>query len=102
MNAIDFIRLHFLQLYLNAKEGKAQGQVATVIGGLVVGLVLLFVGLFMIDTVDNATALASGSSFTTTRSDLINTTGTVFTVLGLVIIIVALATAIGSLRKVSE
>ncbi len=80
----------------------ARGQVAQVIGGLVVGIVMLYVGLFMIDTVSNATALPADSSFISIQTSLITTTGTIFSVLGLVIIIVALATAIQSLRGVTE
>lgn len=76
------------------------GSVATVIGELVTGVVMLFVGLFMVDIVNTATALnASTSDFVTVHANLITTTGTIFTVLGLVIIVVALATAIGSLRN---
>jgi len=80
---------------------KIKGQVATVIGGLVVGMVMLFVGLFMIDAVSNATSLAATSNLIGVQQDLITTTGTVFSVLGVVIIIVALATAIQSLRGVT-
>ncbi len=78
------------------------GSVAGVIGGLVTGIVMLFVGLFMINAVSNATSLPNTSTFYPIQSQLISTTGTIFSVLGLVIIIVALATAIGSLRNVTS
>jgi len=81
--------------------GRAKGQIAQVIGGLVVGIVMLFVGLFMIDAVSNATNLSTGN-FAGVQNSLISTTGTIFNVLGLVIIIVALGTAIQSLRGVTS
>jgi len=92
----------FAKAQKNAFMEKHKGSVAQVIGGLVVGVVMLFVGLFMIDTVSSATAINSSSDFYSTYTGLITTTGTIFTVLGLVIIIVALATAISSLRNVSQ
>lgn len=85
---------------IKEKLAKADGQVANVIGGLIVGVVVLFVGLFMIDTVSTATNLSATSNFLTTQTSLISTTGTIFTVLGLVIIVIALATAINSLRGI--
>lgn len=91
----------FLASVLAKAKESSQGTVASVIGGLIVGIVMLFVGLFMIDAVDTATNLSATSSFLTTRNNLISTTGTIFTVLGLVIIVVALATAINSLRQMS-
>ena len=74
------------------------GSVAGVIAGLVVGLVMMFIGLFMINAVSNATALANTSTFYSIQTANITLAGQVFSVLGLVIIVVALATAIGSLR----
>ena len=82
-------------------QAQFDGSVASVIGGLVVGVVMLFIGLFMIDAVYNATALNIshvGTPFMPLQANLIATTGTVFSVLGLVIIVVALATAIRSLQ----
>lgn len=83
-------------------ESYSWGGIGGAIGGLVVGIVMMFVGLFMIDAVSNATNLAAGSSFAGTQTTLITTTGTIFSVLGLVIIIVALAMAISSLRDVTS
>lgn len=80
----------------------SKGSVAGVIGGLVTGLVMLFVGLFMINAVYNATALGSGSVFAGVSTNLVTLSGTVFSVMGLVIIIVALATAIGSLQTTTQ
>lgn len=84
------------------RKTHSRGSVAGVIGSLVVGLVMMFVGLFMIDAVYNATALnTSTSPFAGIQANLIAIAGTVFSVFGLVLIIVALATAIGSLRSVT-
>ncbi len=104
-------------MHLNRLLQKGKGQIAQVIGGLVVGIVMLFVGLFMVDVVANATGLVvenltpascwvpqncTLSQFASVQLALTTTTGTIFSVLGLVIIIVALATAIQSLRGVTE
>lgn len=95
---------------------KSKAQVAQVVGGLITGVVMLFIGLFMVDIVSNVTALqtVNGSSsgcwapanctlsvFANVETNLITTTSTIFTVLGLVIIVIALAAAIGSLRGVT-
>ena len=82
-------------------ESYSKGSIAGTIGALVVGVVMLFVGLFMINAVSNATALPPNSTFAATQTQLVSTTGTIFSVMGLVIIIVALATAINSLRSVT-
>lgn len=74
-------------------------SVAAVIGELVTGVVMLFVGLFMIDAVNTATTINNTSVFYGISTALISTTGTIFSVLGLVIIVIALATAIGSLKN---
>jgi len=86
---------------MHKRKLHSKGSVAGVIGGLVVGLVMLFVGLFMVNAVYNATNLENTSVFYGIQTTTITLTGTVFSVLGLVIIIVALATAIGSLRSVT-
>ena len=77
------------------------GSVAAVIAELVVGVVMLFVGLFMIDAVFTATAINNTSTFYGISTALVTTTGTIFSVLGLVIIVIALATAIGSLKAMT-
>lgn len=86
---------------MHRKIAHSRGSVAGVIGSLVVGLVMMFVGLFMIDAVYNATNLAATSPFAGIQANIIAIAGTVFSVFGLVLIIVALATAIGSLRSVT-
>jgi len=90
--------------YLNTQKyfrGNLEGSIAQVIGGLVVGIVMLFVGVFMIDAVSTATAINNSSDFYTMNQALISTTGTIFSVLGLMIIVVALATAIRSLQSMA-
>lgn len=74
-------------------------SVAAVIGELVTGLVMMFVGLFMVDAVFAAIALNNTSVFWGTSVALVSLTATVFSVFGLLIIVVALATAIGSLKS---
>jgi hypothetical protein len=78
-----------------------KGTVASVIGELVVGLVMLFIGLFMIDAVYTATAINNTSVFYSIQTALVVTAGTIFSVLGLVIIVVALGTAIRSIQSVA-
>jgi len=86
---------------MQRKITHSRGNVAGVIGALVVGLVMIFVGLFMIDAVYNATNLQNTSAFYSTQTGLVTLTGTLFSVFGLVLVIIALATAIGSLRSVT-
>jgi heme/copper-type cytochrome/quinol oxidase subunit 2 len=82
-------------------SSKSEGSIAGVIGGLITGVVMLFVGLFMISAVSNATKMHASDTFYATQTALVTTTGTIFSVLGLVIIVVALATALNSLRSVT-
>lgn len=89
----------FSAIYSNLVSVGVPASVAAVIGELVTGVVMLFVGLFMIDAVYTATAITNTSTFYGISTALVTTTGTIFTVLGLVIIVIALATAIGSLKN---
>jgi len=89
----------FASVYSGLCSMGVPASVAAVIGELVTGVVMLFVGLFMIDAVSTATSLNNSSTFYGIQTSLITTTGTIFTVLGLVIIVIALATAIGSLKN---
>ena len=73
-------------------------SVAAVIAELVVGVVMMFVGLFMLDAVYTAIAINNSSVFYGISTNLVTVTGTIFSVLGLVIIVVALATAVSSLK----
>ena len=90
------------QLEPEFMKGRHRGSVAAVVGSLIVGIVFLYIGLFMVDTVSNATALTNTSTFWTVQTNLITQTSTIFTVMGLVLIVVALAAAIQSLRRVAE
>ena len=89
----------FSAVYGNLVAMGLPASVAAVIAELVTGVVMLFVGLFMIDAVNTATALNNTSTFFSIQTSLITTTGTIFSVLGLVIIVIALATAVGSLKN---
>lgn len=97
MSRLELIRTLFLHLAATLK-GVSAG-IAAIIAELVVGVVMLFVGLFMLDAVYTAIALENTSVFWGVSTQLVTTTGTVFSVLGLVIIVVALATAVGSLKN---
>lgn len=79
------------------KLGFSRGQ-AEAISGIIIGAVMLFIGLFMISAVSDATAINNTSDFADTKTSLIATMGTIFSVLGLVLIVVALALAIGALK----
>ena len=79
------------------KLGLSKGQ-AEAISGIIIGGVMLFIGLFMISAVSDATAINNSSAFYSTQTSLISTIGTVFSVLGLVLIVIALALAIGALK----
>lgn len=89
----------FSAVYSNLVSIGVPASVATVIAELVVGVVMLFVGLFMIDAVHTATLINNTSVFYGVSTALVTTTGTIFSVLGLVIIVIALATAVGSLKS---
>lgn len=100
---MKFVTLVFIISSLEALDmnRNLKGTVGTVIGELVVGIVMLFIGLFMIDAVSTATGINASSDFFDVHSGLISTTGTIFSVLGLVIIVVALGTAIRSIQVVA-
>ena len=91
--------LCFSAIYSQLVSVGVPASVAAVIGELVTGVVMLFVGLFMIDAVYAATLINNSSTFYGISQALVVTTGSIFTVLGLVIIVIALATAIGSLKN---
>ena len=80
------------------KLGFSRGQ-AEALGGIIIGMVMLFIGLFMISAVSDATSIDNTSDFASTKSSLISTVGTIFSVLGLVLIVIALALAIGALKS---
>jgi hypothetical protein len=75
------------------------GSVGLVIGELIVGLVFAFIGIFMLNAVVLATALNNTSVFYGVQTQFIATVGTIFSVIGLLLVIVAMATAISVLRQ---
>jgi hypothetical protein len=97
---LDFLKVFIASLFASMKT--VPGGIVAVISELIVGIVMMFVGIFMIAMVALAIALNNSSIFWATYQGLISTTGTVFSVLGLLIIVVALATAIGSLKSVAQ
>jgi hypothetical protein len=97
---LDSLKVFFASMFASMKT--VPGGIVAVISELIVGIVMMFVGIFMIAMVALAIALNNTSVFWSTYQGLISTTGTVFSVLGLLIIVVALATAIGSLKSVSQ
>ena len=72
-------------------------DIQTVVMGLVVAIVMLFVGLYMIQQVSDVASIDNTSSFYTTFTSLITNTGTLYQILVLVLIVVALAVAIAYL-----
>ena len=78
-------------------NGVSKGQ-AEAISGIIIGAVMLFIGLFVISAVSDATAINNSSDFYGVQQTLVSTVGTIFSVLGLVLIVVALAIAIGALK----
>jgi len=66
--------------------------------GVVVAIVMLFVGLYMISKVADVASINNSSDFYTIYTSLTSNTSTIFDVLILVIIIVALGVAIAVLR----
>jgi hypothetical protein len=89
----------FSNVYQSLVNMGIPASVAAVIGELVTGVVMLFVGLFMLDAVYGAIGITNESPFYTVSTSLLTTTGTIFSVLGVVIIIIALATGIGALKN---
>jgi len=76
----------------------SKGSLSSVALGIIVALVSLFIGLYMISKVSAIAAIDNTSDFYTTFTSLVTNTGTIFDVMVLVIIVVALGIAIGSIR----
>ena len=79
----------------------SKGSLSSVALGVVVALVSLFIGLYMISKVSDIASISNTSDFYTTFTSLVTNTGTIFDVMVLVIIVVALGIAIGSIRGFS-
>jgi hypothetical protein len=76
---------------------RASGNVGQAMAALVLGVVVLFVGLFVISIVATATTINSSNTFYSAYTGLVATTGTVFTVSGLALIVAGLGLAIREL-----
>ena len=79
---------------LKNKKGNLSGLAL----GLVVAVVALFIGLYMISQVSEVASIDNTSDFYTTYQSLSTKTGTIYDVMILVIIVVALGVAIAVLR----
>ena len=80
------------------KKRRRRKGISNLAMGVIVGIVTLFVGLFMITKVADITEINNTSDFYSIYTSLTTNTSTIYDVLILVIIIVALAFAIGVLR----
>ena len=87
------LRALLLSLKMNKK-----GALADLALGMVVAIVALFIGLYMISEVSDVASINNTSSFYTIYTSLITNTSTIYDVLILVIIVVALGVAIAVLR----
>jgi hypothetical protein len=75
-----------------------KGNLTSVSLSVVVALVSLFIGLYMIAKVSGVAAINNTSDFYTTFTNLVTSTGTIFDVMILVIIITALGVGLWVLR----
>jgi len=75
-----------------------KGSLSSLALGVVIAIVSLFIGLYMISKVSNVANIDNTSDFYTVYQSLTTNTGTIFDVMILVIIIVALGVAIAVLR----
>ena len=78
-------------------KGTMKGDVQSVAMAIVVTVVVLFVGIFMITQVADVTSINNTSDFHSTYTGLVASTGVIYNILILVLIIVGLAVAIGYL-----
>ena len=65
--------------------------------GIVLGIVILFIGLYMIAKISNVADLSSDANFNTTFSNLVTNTNTIYDILILVLIVVGLSVAVAYL-----
>lgn len=86
------------KLISKLKPATRKGQLADLSLGVIVTLVTLFVGLYMISKVSAVASINNTSDFYNTFQTLITNSRTIYDVLILVIIIVALGVAIITLR----
>lgn len=87
-----------MNLNLSALFSRSRRGTAEVSMEAIQALAILFIGIFIISTVSDITAINNTSSFYSTYTDLIAKTGTIYKVLILVLIVAALAVAVHVLR----
>lgn len=95
----------FMTLLSDIKTGNwaaIPGGVVAIVAELSVGLVMMFVALFMLDAVYTAIALNNTSVFWGVSVALVSLVATVFAVIGLVLIVVALSTAMGAMKSMAS
>lgn len=83
-------------------QNRRKGELSGLALGIVVAVVALFIGLYMITKVSDVAKIDNTSDFYSTYQNLVTNTGTIYDVLILVIIVVALGVAIAVLRGFSR
>jgi hypothetical protein len=83
---------------MRARITRIKGALSDLVLGMGVSLVIAFVVLFMLQKVSDITGINNTSRFYSTFNSLVSNTSTVFDVIILVIIIVALGVGINVLR----
>lgn len=78
---------------------RSKGQLSSLALSIVTAIVALFIGLFMIEKVSSVTGINNTSAFYNVFTSLTTSTGTIYDVLTLVIIVVSLGVAIGVLQR---
>ena len=90
-----------LALRLRQKPARRKGELTDVALGIVTAVVALFIGLYMISKVSSVASIDNTSDFYNTFSSLVTNTGTIYDVIVLVLIVVALGIAIAVLKGFS-
>lgn len=86
-----------LKQMLSDEKGQVQGGLLATILILVIGVAALFIGLFMNAKIANVAELNDDQNFNDTFDQLVDTSGDVFEVIGIVLIIVALSVGLSAL-----
>lgn len=90
---------HLQGLKANLEEKQFfKGDLSTLAMGVIITMVVMFMGVYMISMVSELTAINNTSDFYSITTDLVTSTATVYNVLILVIVITALGVAIAVLR----
>jgi len=91
-----------MKLREKLKRRKGAESITGIALSMVVAVVALFIGLYMISQVSTITSINSTSDFYPIFQSLTSKTGTIYDVMVLVIIVVALGVAIAVLRGFGE